>query len=393
MPWKETQVMEERLKFIAAYLEGEWTMSELWRAYGISRPTGYEVLARYQAHGLDGVRERSRAAQHHPNQMAPALAEQVVQARHAHPRWGPRKLRAWMARKQPDVPWPAPSPIGTLLTRHGLVAPRRRVRRPPAAGGGPGATGAGPNDVWCADFKGWFRTGDGRRCEPLTISDECSRFLLTCRAVERPDWEHTYPLFHRAFCAYGVPRAIRTDHGPPFASRGVGGLSRLALWWIKLGIRPQRIAPGKPQQNGRHERMHQTLKQAVARPPRASWPAQQRALEDFRHEYNYERPHEALHLTPPADHYVPAPHSYPRPLGVHYPAHDVVRHVRTNGEIKWRGQRHFLSEVLCGELVGLTQATDRYWHIYFGPVPLATMDDCTQQLRRDPPTPEQTAEL
>ena len=206
--------MEERLKFIAAYLEGEWTMSELWRAYGISRPTGYEVLARYQAHGLDGVRERSRAAQHHPNQMAPALAEQVVQARHAHPRWGPRKLRAWMARKQPDVPWPAPSPIGTLLTRHGLVAPRRRVRRPPAAGG-PGATGAGPNDVWCADFKGWFRTGDGRRCEPLTISDECSRFLLTCRAVERPDWEHTYPLFHRAFCAYGVPRAIRTDPRAP----------------------------------------------------------------------------------------------------------------------------------------------------------------------------------
>ena len=266
MPWKEIQVMEERLKFIAAYLEGEWTMSELWRAYGISRPTGYEVLARYQAHGLDGVRERSRAAQHHPNQMAPALAEQVVQARHAHPRWGPRKLRAWMARKQPDVPWPAPSTIGTLLTRHGLVAPRRRVRRTPAAGG-PGATGAGPNDVWCADFKGWFRTGDGRRCEPLTISDECSRFLLTCRAVERPDWEHTYPLFHRAFCAYGVPRAIRTDHGPPFASRGVGGLSRLALWWIKLGIRPQRIAPGKPQQNGRHERMHQTLNQAVARPP------------------------------------------------------------------------------------------------------------------------------
>ena len=222
MPWKETQVMEERLKFIAAYLEGEWTMSELWRAYGISRPTGYEVLARYQAHGLDGVRERSRAAQHHPNQMAPALAEQVVQARHAHPRWGPRKLRAWMARKQPDVPWPAPSTIGTLLTRHGLVAPRRRVRRTPAAGG-PGATGAGPNDVWCADFKGWFRTGDGRRCEPLTISDECSRFLLTCRAVERPDWEHTYPLFHRAFCAYGVPRAIRTDHGPRLPAAGWAG--------------------------------------------------------------------------------------------------------------------------------------------------------------------------
>ena len=162
-------------------------------------------------------------------------------------------------------------------------------------------------------------------------------------------------------------RAIRPDHGPPFASRGVGGLSRLALWWIKLGIRPQRIAPGKPQQNGRHERMHQTLKQAVARPPRASCPAQQRALEAFRHEYNYERPHEALHLTPPADHYVPAPHSYPRPLGVPYPAHYVVRHVRTNGEIQWRGQRHFLSEVLCGELVGLPQATDRYWHIYFGP--------------------------
>ena len=296
--------MEERLKFIAAYLEGEWTMSELWRAYGISRPTGYEVLARYQAHGLDGVRERSRAAQHHPNQMAPALAEQVVQARHAHPRWGPRKLRAWMARKQPDVPWPAPSTIGTLLTRHGLVAPRRRVRRTPPPRAAPGRPGRGPNDVWCADFKGWFRTGDGRRCEPLTISDECSRFLLTCRAVERPDWEHTYPLFHRAFCAYGVPRAIRTDPRAPVCQPRGGRAVAPGAVVDQAGHPPATDRAGQAPAK-RAPRAHAPDLEAGRGPaaPAPRGPRNNAPWKPFRHEYNYERPHRGI-----------APHPARRPL-------------------------------------------------------------------------------
>lgn len=387
MPWKETHVMDERMKFIAEYLEGDWNMSELCRAYGISRPTGYELVARYNAKGPQGLRDRSRARHRHPNQTAAEIAEKVIELRKAHPRWGPRKLRGRLARNEPEVNWPAPSTIGELLKRQGLVSPRRQVRRAPRVAIDRRAQLQGPNDIWCADFKGWFRTGDGRRCEPLTITDEFSRFLLTCHAVERPDGEHTYPLFERAFCEYGLPLAIRTDNGSPFASRGVGGLSRLAVWWIKLGIRPERIDPGKPQQNGRHERMHRTLKQEIASPPCSSWHAQQMALEDFRQQYNFERPHEALNNTTPSDHYSSSPRSYPNRHVIEYPDHYVVRRVRSNGEIRMRGQLHFLGEALSGELVGLDRADDRYWHIHFGPAPLATFDDFTRTLRREPPIP------
>lgn len=385
MPWKETHVMDERMKFIAEYLKGEWTMSELCRAYGISRPTGYELVSRYQAEGPEGLRDRSRARHRHPNQTAAEIAEKVIELRKAHPRWGPRKLRGRLMLREPEAGWPAPSTIGALLKRHGLVSARRQVRRTPRSAIDRAAQLQGPNDVWCADFKGWFRTGDGRRCEPLTITDQFSRFLLTCHAVERPDSEHTLPLFERAFCEYGLPRAIRTDNGSPFASRGVGGLSRLAVWWIKLGIRPERIDPGKPQQNGCHERMHRTLKQEVASPPRSSWQAQQRALEDFRHEYNFERPHEALENLTPSHHYSSSTRPYPNRHLIEYPDHYVVRRVRSNGQIRMRGQLHFLGEALTGELVGLDRVDDRNWHIHFGPVPLATFDDFTRTLRRHPP--------
>jgi transposase InsO family protein len=374
--------MEERLKFIGAYLESEWSMTDLCRAYGISRQTGYELVRRYRAQGMDGLKDRWRAPHRHPNEMAREVAERLVAAREAHPRWGPRKLRAWLARKKPKTQWPAPSTIGTLLKREGLVSARRRVRRTPPCSG-PLSDAATANDVWGADFKGWFRTGDGQRCEPLTISDAFSRFLIACRAVARPNWTHTYPLFHRAFCDYGLPRVIRTDNGPPFASRGVGGLSRLSIWWIKLGIEPERIEPGQPQQNGRHERMHLTLKQETACPPRGARRAQQRAFQQFQEEYNFERPHEALANATPAQYYTASPRSYPRRLKVEYPDHYVIRRVRSNGEIKWGGELHFLGEALYGEPVGLEQVSDRYWRIYFGPLQLATMDDHTNQLLRE----------
>ena len=381
MPWKETHVMEERLKFIGAYLEGDWSMTELCRAFGVSRQTGYELIARYTEIGLDGLKDRSRAPRRHPNETSAEVAKMLLAARRAHPRWGPRKLIGWLERRHPAVNWPAASTVGTLLKRHGLVHARRRVRRTPPH---PGPLGelAGPNDVWCADFKGWFRTGDGQRCDPLTITDGFSRFLIGCRAVWRQDWEHTYPVFHKAFRDYGLPRAIRTDNGSPFATRGAGGLSRLAIWWIKLGIVPERIEPGQPQQNGRHERMHQTLKQETARPPRATRSAQQRAFRKFQLEYNCERPHEALGNATPAQFYEPSPRRYPRPLRIDYPPHYEVRQVRTSGEIKWRGELHFLGQALCGEPVGLEQIDDRYWRIYFGPLPVATMDDHRRCLLR-----------
>jgi len=393
MPWKETHVMEERLKFIADFLKGEWNMSELCRAYGISRPTGNKVMLRYKTEGAEGLRNRSRATHRHPNQTAAEIAEKLIELRRAHPRWGPQKLRGRLVRKEPGVDWPAPSTIGALLKRSGLVSARRRVQRTPRAPIEHSAQLQGPNDVWCADFKGWFRTGDGRRCEPLTITDQFSRFLLTCHAVERPDGEHTYPLFERAFCEYGLPLAIRTDNGSPFATRGVGGLSRLAVWWLKLGIRLQRIEPGKPQQNGRHERMHRTLKQEVACPPRPSWPAQQQALEHFRYEYNFERPHQALDNATPGDHYTSSVRCYPNRHVIEYPGHYVVRRVRSNGEIRMRGQLHFLGEALSGELVGLDRIDDRYWHIHFGPVPLATFDGFTSKLLRQPPIAQPTDDL
>lgn len=377
--------MDERTKFVAEYLQGEWTMSELCRAYGISRPTGYKLISRYQAEGPGGLRDRSRARRRHPNQTPAEIAEKVIGLRKTHPRWGPIQLRSRLQRGEPEVNWPAPSTIGTLLQRHGLVSRRRRVQRTPPSLLGRSQGQLGPNDLWCADFKGWFRTGDGRRCEPLTITDQYSRFLLSCHAVERPDGEHTFALFERAFCEYGLPLAIRTDNGAPFATRGVGGLSRLAVWWIKLGIRPERIEPGKPQQNGRHERMHRTLKQEVASPPCSSWPAQQQALEHFRDDYNFERPHQALGNTTPAENYSCSSRSYPTREVIAYPGHYLVRRVRSNGEIKMRGQLHFLGEALSGELVGLDRVDDRYWHIHFGPVPLATFDDFTRKLRRQPP--------
>jgi hypothetical protein len=237
-----------------------------------------------------------------------------------------------------------------------------------------------PNDVWSADFKGWFRTGDGARCLPFTLTDNASRFLLRCQAVAAADDAHVRPLFEAAFREYGLPRALRSDNGPPFASLAVAGLSRLAVWWIKLGIRPERIAPGHPEQNGRHERMHLTLAQETAQPPHATGRAQQRAFDCFRHLFNSERPHEALDQQPPATVYQPSPRPYPeRVPELEYAGEDVIRRVRHNGEIKWRGTHLFVSECLAGELIGLTEVVDDCWRVRFGPVFLGWLDTRTAQ--------------
>ena len=275
--------------------------------------------------------ELNRAPRRHPNQTAAGMEEAVLELRQAHMRWGPRKLKRILERDQPGRSWPAASTIGELVRREGLVVARKKRRRT-APYTEPLAHAEGPNRVWCADFKGWFRTGDGERIDPLTISDAHSRYLLRCQAVEKTDTARARGIFEAAFREYGLPAAIRTDNGAPFASHAVAGLSRLAVWWMKLGIVPERIAAGHPEQNGRHERMHRTLKQETAEPPAANRRAQQRAFDRFRQEYNEQRPHEALAMQTPAAIYAPSPRSYPaRVPEPEYPTHHAGAQCASSG--------------------------------------------------------------
>lgn len=383
MPWKETRVEEERLKFIAQCLDDEsgWSMSEVCAAFGISRKSGYKWLQRYRDAGLDGLREQRRAPRHHPNATPTEVVRQLIAARKQHRVWGPRKLVAVLKRAQPQMEWPAPSTAGAILKRHGLVQPRRRRRGTVGVGRPALSTPTQPNQVWAVDYKGWFRLGDGQRCDPLTISDLFSRYLLECRRVPRLTTQCARPVFERAFRAYGLPDTIRSDNGSPFASTGLGGLSQLSVWWIKLGIGLERIVPGRPDQNGRHERMHRTLKQDTAVPPCANAAAQQRRFNRFRTRFNHERPHEALNDTVPAQWYRPSARPYPATVAeLEYPAHFEVRRVRTTGEIKWQGACVYLSEALVGEPVGLAPVSDRHWQIVFGPIALGLVDSHTHKL-------------
>src|SRR5260221_298723 len=260
MPWRASSVMEEKLKFVFEYQQRERTMTELCQRYGIARETGYVWLRRYQEAGVEGLREKSRGAQRHKNQTGAEIEEMVLELRQAHMRWGPRKLKRILERDEPGRKWPATSTIGGLLKREGLVVARRKRHKTPPYSE-PLAHADGANRVWCADFKGWFRTGDGERIDPLTISDAHSRYLLRCQAVEKTDTARVQAIFEAAFREYGLPAAIRTDNGAPFATRALAGLSRLAVWGIKLGIVPERIAAGHPEEHGRHQRMHRTLEQ------------------------------------------------------------------------------------------------------------------------------------
>jgi len=375
MPWKESGVVEERARFVVEYESGEWTMTELCRYYGIARKTGYKWAERFAAGGVAGLQEESRAPRRHPNQTPEAIEAAVLALRQAHMRWGPRKLRQYLQDRHPHRAWPAASTMGELLKREGLVAERkRRKKTPPYTQPLAGADQA--NRVWCADFKGWFQTRDGERIDPLTLSDAHSRYLLRCQAVEKTNGERVRAIFQAAFREYGLPQAVRTDNGPPFASRALAGLSRLAVWWMKLGIVPERIAPGHPEQNGRHERLHRTLKEETAMPPQANGRAQQRAFDRFRQEYNQERPHEALGQRTPASLYAPSPRAYPERLPEPEYDHDMeVRKVRDRGDISWKGHRHvFVSEALIGEHVGLKPIDERYWRVYLAAFPIGWFD-------------------
>jgi transposase InsO family protein len=392
MAWKETCVMDERLMFVSAFVSGERTMAELCRYYGVSRKTGYKWVERYQAEGPAGLVDRSRAPHHHPTAIDEERETAIIALRSAHPTWGAKKLKRWLEVKRSEQAWPACSTIAEMIDRHGLVRRRKLLRR--------GASHLSPltredaaNRVWGMDFKGWFRTGDGKRCDPFSLSDLASRYVLRLQALSKPDGEHVWPILDAAFREFGLPEVIRSDNGPPFASHGVGGLSRLAVQLIKAGVKPERIKPGRPQQNGRHERLHLTVKQDTAQPPASNQRAQQRRFDEFRCTFNEERPHEALGQDTPAQHYQASSRSYHGRLREpDYPADRQVRRVRHNGEIRWRGGYVFLSEALIGEPVGIAETEDNGWHtVYYGPVFLAKLDP-TGTLRRGEPRQPVTPE-
>lgn len=386
MPWKDTSPEAEQIRFIQRWQAGGDTFGALCHQFGISRKTGYKRLHRFQAGGWEGLGDLSRAPHRQPQRTEEAVVQRLIQAKQAHSTWGPKKLVAWLREQAPGTAWPAPSTAGELLQRAGLVQPRKR-RRHAAPWSQPFAAAQEPNDVWCLDLKGWFRTGDGVRVDPLTVADAATRFLLVCQGLRHPRGPEVRRVLERAFREYGLPGAIRTDNGPPFASVGLGGLSPLAVWWIKLGILPERIVPGHPEQNGRLERFHRTLKAETAQPPEATGHRQQRAFDTFRQRYNQERPHEALGQEPPARRYRRSWRSYPaRVLAPEYEPGVIVRRVRRNGQIKWKGGLLYLSEALRGERVGLQPQDERFWAVQFGPLRLGLLDEAAHIVL---PTPVQ----
>ena len=389
MPWKETRVSNERMRFMVDWEFEEESMAELCRQYGISRKTAYKWLSRWQGQGPGGLADRSRAPKTHPNQVAAERVEKILQLRDRY-RWGPKKILALLRREDHQVRWPAISIIEQILKDHGRIVPRKKRRRvPPQTQPLSHATAA--NSLWCVDFKGQFFTGEGLCCYPLTISDAHSRFLLRCQGLEQTGYDAARPIFEWAFREYGLPQGIRSDNGAPFASRAVAGLSRLSLWWIKLGIVPERIDPGCPQQNGRHERMHLTLKGETASPPASTFRRQQQRFDAFRQEFNHVRPHEALGMNTPASRYEPSPRPYPmREPELIYPDDWLTRKVQCDGDFYWKHQPVFLSEVLWGETIGLEPVDGRYWRVYFGPLWLGAFDSYRRkmltaaQVRRQP---------
>jgi putative transposase len=365
MPWKELCALDLRTGMIDQWLSREYNVTELSESYGVSRKTVYKWINRYLRQGKAGLAALPREPYHHPNVTPEETVEAIMDMKKRRMRWGPRKVIAKLRNDYPDTRWPADSTVHDILKRHGLVRPRKYRHRTPAYTE-PFLGCDRPNRVWSADYKGQFRMGNGRLCYPLTTTDNHSRYILGCWGLTRPTFEQTQPCFEWMFRNSGLPEAIRTDNGIPFASIGLGGLSRLSVWFIKLGIRAERIEVGHPEQNGRHERMHRTLKEATATPPKMNIHEQQKAFNRFMVEYNEERPHEALSQRPPASIYRPSSKPYPAKLPeVEYDQNATVRYVHTNGCIKWKGDLFFLSETLIGEYVALKQIDTHLWEVRF----------------------------
>ncbi|RWK15552.1 MAG: IS481 family transposase [Mesorhizobium sp.] len=366
MPWRECSVMEERLRFVARLLEGEG-MSEVCRAFGISRKTGYKIFNRYQDEGLEALCDRSRRPVRYANQLPEQIERLIVQTKREKPHWGARKVRELLVRKLAgDVRIPAKSTVHAVLDRHGLVSQCRTRKRANKAEGTPLSQAVAPNDLWCTDFKGEFRLGDGRYCYPLTVTDQASRYVLACEALESTKEAPVIEAFVRLFKERGLPLGMRSDNGLPFASpNGLYNLSKLSVWWLRLGIAIERIRPGNPQQNGRHERMHLTLKKETTRPPGMNALQQQARFDSFVNEFNHERPHEALAMRTPAEVYAPSSTAYEGLPELNYPFHDRDILVTACGRICMMRKRINISIVLAGQRLGIKEVDDGIWLVSF----------------------------
>jgi transposase InsO family protein len=375
MPWSETNVMEQRIQFIADWLRRTHSVIDLCALYGISRKSGYKWLDRYLHEGPDWVLERSHEARVVANKTPLEVEQALMQMRARHPTWGARKLLHQVGLEQPVLMLPHQSTVCEMLKRNGLIKAKRR-RRAIGHPGRPSAVVTCPNDAWSADFKGQFRLGDGSYCYPLTVTDNFSRYLLACKGLKGTLLEPTKAEFTRLFKEYGLPRRIKTDNGVPFAAATLGRLSQLSVWWLKLGVLPELSEPGKPQQNGRHERMHKTLKDEATKPPGANNGAQQRKFNVFRQEYNEVRPHEALEMSVPGEMYQASPRPMPSKLApMEYPDRFEVRYVSANGGIRWRKQWVNVTSALVGEYVGLEAVDDGLWDVYFGVMKLGRLHE------------------
>jgi transposase InsO family protein len=376
MPWKETCCVKERTRFVVTHEAGVYTMSELCERYGISRKTGYKWLERFECEGPRGLEDRSRRPHRSPNRTAEDIKELLVEVRRKHPSWGPEKLLDVVGRKHPELELPARSTVAAILKREGLVKGHRRRRRHKHPGK-PRTEVTKPNQLWAADFKGEFKTLDGLWCFPLTVADQYSRFILGIDGFLSTKAIGPRSAFERLFREYGLPWGIRTDNGTPFvAANAVHGLSMLSVWWIALGIQPERIEPGKPCQNGRLERMHRTMKDETQYPPAENLPTQQKCFDLFRHEFNYERPHQALAQKRPAEVWEPSPRPYPERIPEpDYPRHFRRRLVSSSGFIKFRNRPLFLSETLAKHDIGLEEIDDGIWSIYFYDTLLGRLDE------------------
>jgi transposase InsO family protein len=374
MAWRMNQVEEKRKEFVDACKAGVRTMTDLCREFDISRPNGYKWLRRYEEEGRDGLKDRSRAPKQQICQTDPIIEDEIIAVKYCFNKMGPKKIFAWLKKNRPETNWPCKTTIQNILRRHGLTISRKLKRRVP------GKTShlapcPGANDVWCVDFKGRITTLDGSKCEPFTLMDAASRYLIRCVRLNRNDTSHVWAVLSTAFREFGLPLYLRHDNGPPFATCGVGRLSQLSVMLIKAGVIPEWIDPGKPQQNGKHERMHQTLKLETANPPEFSLEMQDRRFEEFVEYYNYERPHEAINQCTPGSIYVPSKRQWDGILrSPEYGPEYIVRRVRISGSIKWKGTEVYIGTTLTHEPVGLKEISDGNFEVHYGPVLLGIMN-------------------
>jgi putative transposase len=379
MPWKECHVVDERLRFVGRLLDGE-KMAVLCEEFGISRKTGYKIYDRYKETGRQGLTDRSRRPYRHANQLPMVVEKVIVRLKKEYPSWGAPKIRERLKQRWPDMHCPAISTVHAVLDRHQLVRhKRRRVR--PRLEGTTLSRPVTPNTLWCADYKGEFLLGNHRYCYPLTITDFASRYLLACEALSTTQERYAFGVFERAFQDFGLPQAIRTDNGVPFASaHALYGLSKLAVWWLRLGIQLERITPGHPQQNGRHERMHLTLKTEATRPAAANVLQQQGRFDTFIHRFNHERPHQALDMRTPASLYTPSARPYRGVDELDYPFHDWTAVITTCGRICYQRRKINVSQVFSGQKVGVKQVGEHVWLVSFMHYDLGYFDDETCRL-------------